>query len=342
MSDDNRKPPAAVLIVQPEGEEAPAGPSPQDAPIIDAPPEPTREAEKGSRRRLGFWARLFLLAGGIVLSVMIAFSLERLVVEAREIAPWVGWVMRAITLALVAALAALVLRELAALGRIRRVGRIRRLAELTAKTQATKDADATLAGLRGLYDGRPDLGAEPGVALRLARDQFDAVEKLRVFERRVCGPLDERARAAVRRAARDVATTTALAPSILIDAVAALYLNLRMIRRVAQIYGGRAGFFGSLRLARRVVEHAMAAGIIALGDDILEPLMGGGVASKVSRRLGEGVVNGAMTARIGVAAMEVCRPLPFDALPRPRLREIAWSALRGAAARSDRSETRSG
>ena len=39
-------------------------------------------------------------------------------------------------------------------------------------------------------------------------------------------------------------------------------------------------------------------------------------------------VNGAMTARIGIAAMEVCRPLPFDAAPKPTLRELAWSAAR--------------
>lgn len=331
---ETRKPPAAVLIVTPETQTPEPDLSPQDAPPIDAPPADEEERPK-RRRGLGFWARLFLFAGGVVLSVMIAFSLERLVIEAREIAPWVGWVMRAFVVALLIALGVLILRELAAIGRIRRVSRIRRLAEITRRSKATRDADATLSALKSLYDGRDDLGREPGVAVRLAAGSLDAVDKLRIFERQVCGPLDERARAAVRRAARDVATVTAMAPSVLIDAVAALYLNLRLIRRLSQIYGGRAGFFGSLGLARRVVEHAMAAGLIALGDDMLEPLMGGGVASKVSRRLGEGVVNGAMTARIGLAAMEVCRPLPFDALARPRLREIAWSALRSRGGKRD-------
>jgi putative membrane protein len=31
----------------------------------------------------------------------------------------------------------------------------------------------------------------------------------------------------------------------------------------------------------------------------------------LSRRLGEGIFNGALTARIGTAAIEVTRPLPF-------------------------------
>ncbi|MCA0344577.1 MAG: DUF697 domain-containing protein, partial [Proteobacteria bacterium] len=38
---------------------------------------------------------------------------------------------------------------------------------------------------------------------------------------------------------------------------------------------------------------------------------------KLSARLGEGVINGLMTARIGIAAMDLCRPMPFRALKRP-------------------------
>ncbi|MDP2740983.1 MAG: DUF697 domain-containing protein, partial [Pseudorhodobacter sp.] len=42
-----------------------------------------------------------------------------------------------------------------------------------------------------------------------------------------------------------------------------------------------------------------------------------------------GVVNGALTARVGVAAMEVCRPLPFVAAPRPRVANLVSRALAG-------------
>ncbi|HBT70117.1 MAG TPA: TIGR01620 family protein, partial [Agrobacterium sp.] len=45
--------------------------------------------------------------------------------------------------------------------------------------------------------------------------------------------------------------------------------------------------------------------------------LGHGLASKLSARLGEGVINGLMTARIGIAAMDLCRPLPFRAVKRP-------------------------
>jgi putative membrane protein len=102
-----------------------------------------------------------------------------------------------------------------------------------------------------------------------------------------------------------------------------------MIRAVAEIYGGRAGWLGSWRLLKAVAGHLVATGAVAMGDDLLGPLVGGGVLAKLSRRFGEGLVNGALTARVGAAAIEVCRPLPFIARPRPSGRALAAQALRG-------------
>jgi putative membrane protein len=68
---------------------------------------------------------------------------------------------------------------------------------------------------------------------------------------------------------------------------------------------------------------------VAVGDDLLEPVLGGSVLSKLSRRFGEGLVNGALSARVGVAAMEVCRPLPFSERHKPSVRTMIKRALQG-------------
>jgi putative membrane protein len=52
------------------------------------------------------------------------------------------------------------------------------------------------------------------------------------------------------------------------------------------------------------------------------------VVAKLSARLGEGVLNGLLTARVGLAAIEVTRPLPFAALQQPALRDLAADLLR--------------
>ena len=57
-------------------------------------------------------------------------------------------------------------------------------------------------------------------------------------------------------------------------------------------------------------------------------------AAKISRRFGEGVINGALTARVGIAAMEVCRPMPFTALARPKVTQLTGGALKGVFTKS--------
>ena len=68
---------------------------------------------------------------------------------------------------------------------------------------------------------------------------------------------------------------------------------------------------------------------MAVGDDVIHSVVGGSALARVSRRFGEGVINGALTARVGIAAMEVCRPLPFVALPRPKVTNVIGRSLSG-------------
>ncbi|MCP4208136.1 MAG: DUF697 domain-containing protein, partial [Shimia sp.] len=83
------------------------------------------------------------------------------------------------------------------------------------------------------------------------------------------------------------------------------------------------------RLFRAVMTHLVATGAVAAGDDLIGTIAGGGALAKVSRRFGEGLVNGALTARVGVAAMDVCRPLPFGAGRRPSVAGLVKRALTG-------------
>jgi hypothetical protein len=87
--------------------------------------------------------------------------------------------------------------------------------------------------------------------------------------------------------------------------------NLRLLRGLASLYGGRPGFLGSLRLARLVLGHIVATGGSHSPTICSASSSARTILRRLSRRLGEGAFNGALTARIGVAAIEVIRPLPF-------------------------------
>lgn len=224
---------------------------------------------------------------------------------------------------------ALAIREAAGIARLGRLDKIQRAAT---KAQISGDLAAARlvsAQVQDLYRGRTDMEWALRNLSEAQPDHVDAADVLIDAERHLMEPLDRAALVEIQAAARQVATVTALVPLALADVVAALTLNLRMIRRIAEIYGGRSGTIGNWRLIRQVLAHLVATGAVAVGDDLLEPLLGGGVLAKVSRRFGEGLVNGALTARVGLAATDVCRPLPRIQSKRPRVRQVITQALGG-------------
>jgi len=225
-------------------------------------------------------------------------------------------------------LIALAMREAAGFARLARLDTLRDRI-LRARTAPLAEARAAALAVERLYANRPDLRWPLQRLDERRGDVMDPDAIIALTEAEIMAPLDQAARREIEGAARQVALATALVPLALADVAVALWANLRMVRRLAEIYGGRAGSLGSLRLMRKVFTHLLATGALALTDDMLSSIAGGGLLSKLSRRFGEGLVNAALTARVGVAAMEVCRPMPFAALPRPRVSNLVSRALSG-------------
>ncbi len=244
-------------------------------------------------------------------------------------APVLGWIVTGLFAAFVLVALIIALRELAAIARLSRVDGLRRAADAALAEDDLAQARSVTNRLLAFYKGREEIRWGRDRTRERIEDQFDASTLLALAEDEILAPLDAAASREVEAAARQVATVTALVPLALADVVTALAASLRMIRRIAEIYGGHAGFLGSWRLTRAVFVHLVATGAVAVGDDLLEPVLGGSVLSKLSRRFGEGLVNGALSARVGVAAMEVCRPLPFSNRHKPSTRGMIKRALSG-------------
>lgn len=225
-------------------------------------------------------------------------------------------------------------RELAAFGRLRKLDLIQHQAKDALSSNDLKTARSVLTALDNLYSNRDDTAWGRAELKSKQNEVLDADGLLGLAETTLLSPLDARAQREVEAAARQVATVTAIVPLALADVFTALTANIRMIRRIAEVYGGRAGTIGSWRLTRSVLTHLVATGAVAVGDDLIGSVAGGGVLSKVSRRFGEGIVNGALTARVGIAAIEVCRPLPFQASKKPSVSGLVGRALSGLFGRS--------
>lgn len=309
------------------------GASPADAPPVPDTHDATLPAiaqqlgSKGGRiSRLGRW---FVGVLSALIFGMIGVAMWDFVTTMLTERPLLGLIFTVLTGTVALILTVLSGREILA---FRRLGALERIQTRVVDARADASRDAAIAAgkqVMGLYHGREELGWKRTRINELLPDQMDGEGVLTVIEAEMMEPLDKAALAEIESASRRVAMATALVPLALVDVLMALAANLRMVRAIAQIYGGRSGTVGSWRLVRAVLAHLVATGAVAIGDDMISSVAGGAVMGKISRRLGEGVINGALTARVGITAMQLCRPMPFVAREKPKTRDVVKRALTG-------------
>ncbi|MDB5536041.1 MAG: hypothetical protein JWQ65_916, partial [Devosia sp.] len=222
----------------------------------------------------------------------------------------------------VLAVIVLAAREIFALRRLKVLDSLKRDAALATANNDQHAAQHVVSRLEGIYSGRADLArARQSVADNVPH-LFDGHEIVALAERSLMAPLDARAKALTAASARRVALVTAVSPRALVDIAFVIYESIRLAGAIAALYGARPGFFGFWRLTGAILAHLAVTGGLVLTDGIVEQLVGQGIAAKLSARLGEGVVNGLMTVRVGIAAMRVVRPLPFETQKQPMVRDF--------------------
>jgi putative membrane protein len=286
----------------------------------DALPDP-ETIPVPDRKHSGLGRILWATAGALV-SLGLGLAADNLIRSLFATNPWLGWVGVTVLGLFLVALIAVVIREVASLWRLRSLDHLKAQSALALASDRLNDAQPIIGELKTIYTSRSDL-ARP--LARLAENEkqfFDGGELLKFAERALMAPLDARARALTAAAARRVALVTAISPRALVDIAYVVWESVRLGGAIARLYGARPGFFGTWRLIGAILGHLAVTGGLVLTDGIVEQLVGQGLAARLSQRLGEGVVNGLMTVRVGIAAMRVVRPLPFTTEPQPLVKDF--------------------
>lgn len=286
--------------------------------------EPEADAITPARapKFLGGLAKLALTAGGVLLSLALGLMADRLIRDLFASNEWLGWFGLFVLGVLVVALVGLIVREALAVSRLRVLDRLRKRAEAVLVSDDPAAGLAIVKELDAMYEPRADLARARATVSAAERDIFDGGEHVRLAERTLLAPLDARARALTAASARRVALVTTVSPRALIDIAFVIFESVRLGGDIARLYGARPGLFGSWRLAGAILSHLAVTGGLVLTDGVMEQLVGQGLAAKLSARLGEGIVNGLMTVRVGIAAMRVVRPLPFATQRQPVVRDF--------------------
>lgn len=299
-----------------------------DADALTPPPALPR------RRRFSF-AKLAAGAFGIVVSIAIGVWIDNLIRTLFERAPWLAWATMALVALGLAALLAAILREVVAIYRLGAIQAMKQDVDDAWKERRSDRARAATASVAGLLVGHPETARGRATLKEIEGEVVDGPALVELAETELLSPLDAKARRLILDAAKRVSVVTAVSPRAVVDLAYVAYEATRLVRAMATLYGGRPGTFGMLRLMRDVLAHLAVTGSIAVGDSLVQQVVGHGVAARLSSRLGEGVINGLMTARIGIAAMDLCRPMPFRALRRPRMGDFIadLTKLTGSSAR---------
>lgn len=278
-----------------------------------------------SRPKRRRWGLLGLLGGGLLLGgVEAAHSTFTAALDG-------DWLAGAWSLLLLAGLGLAgkaIAKELLRLRRLRRHDALReRLEEFTEATpqQAQRLAET----LRDRLDLETD---HPHWQSYLAAkdDHHGGAEQRVLIAHHLLAPRDREARRLIARMSGDTAVLVAASPLGLLDMALVAWRNLAMIDRLARLYGLELGYASRLKLFRQVLYNVAFAGTSELASDIGMEWLSMDLAGRLSTRAAQGLGVGLMSARLGLKALGLSRPLPFEAGEAPRLvklRRELWQRL---------------
>jgi putative membrane protein len=279
---------------------------------------------KGLLDRFVFsWVGIFFSAMGGLISLAMSIWVWNFVEDLFRHSAILGSIGLALAAAAGAASLIFIAREVRSILLQNRVAKLHAALARARADDNADDARARVQELCKLYEGRAELARPRALVNDYLKQIIDGRDLIDLAERNLVAPLDDQARREIAAAAKRVSVVTAVSPRAVLDIIFVAGQAIVLMRRVAEIYGGRPGLLGFFKLARSVGSHLAITGAVAVGDSLIQQVLGHGLASRVSAKLGEGVLNGLLTARVGLSAMAVCRPAPFVAEKQPGVKDVA-------------------
>lgn len=279
--------------------------------VLDSPP----------RRTTSPW--LWLVGSlGLLLGLMLVVDAYHFIVQQYASSWFIGTLFFGLILAITGAALILTWQAYKNIRALRTVSALQEEGRQLMETGGYGGATPYISKVVQFYEHRSDIKARLERFHATVNDSHHDREVCALFSNHVMKDIDQQASRIVTQRSQETALMVMISQIALLDAVLTLWRNVRMIRDVATLYGGRPSFFGSISLIVNVLQNLIYAGASEVVADGVAEIVGGSVLSVMSAQVAQGLGSGVLTARLGLHAIQICRPLPFTEEEKPRLKDI--------------------
>jgi putative membrane protein len=277
-------------------------------------------------RRWDRWVRTGLYAFGLGVATWAVIDAYEWVADAFARGPELGGLALATITAVFGGAGLVIGRELNSFYALRRVEHDH---DLLADASRLRSGEMRAAIRRVLAVVPKDHDTEAAIETyqRQAQPHHTPAQQVELLSRTVMRPLDARARAAVRRAAGRAFALTAIAPTALVDTVLFAALSVHMLRGIAACYGHRPTAAATAHLIRRLIFEAGKLAAIDLAGMTIAQHVTGALAERLAADSVHSLYAAQRMARIGLLAMAMCRPVPFQAEEVPNMLSALLEAV---------------
>lgn len=158
-------------------------------------------------------------------------------------------------------------------------------------------------------------------------EAYNAKEVLYLFSENVLKPIDKEVKRMISKNAAENAVIVAVSPLAIVDVLLMAARNIALVNKITRAYGMELGYISRLKLFRMVLSNMVFAGATEIATDVGMDFFSQNLTAKLSLRAAQGIGVGLLTARLGIKAMEFCRPIAFQANERPKISAIRQELL---------------
>ena len=315
--DDDGPRPRVVTIEGPPAPEA-EGLAPrviattQTGRIVPAAPValPARPAA-APRRRMSRVSRLGVAGLATAFVGWLGVDAYQWIASAFDYGATVGWLATAAVAAGVGGAGLITARELRSFLALTSVEATQRRIAAPAEIIPPSDLQDAIRSVLAVLPKDRESEAAIAAFQRKVRAHHSPAQQLELLSRSVLAPFDRRAEAIVRRASARAFGITAISPTAVTDALFFIACAVRMVREIAGCYGHRPTVPVTAHLLRRLMVEGGKLGAIDLAAASFTQHIAGAVAERVAANAAESMYATQRMARLGLVAMELCRPVPF-------------------------------